>query len=680
MTPAIMVGGIFTGVAGRVYAAVGALLGLALALAISRVRRPLLANGLIIAGVFAIGVLLVVPSGVGNVVRLVDAVSAARADGNVLRPPVPMSPGWQAIIGWLTGLIGFTTGWVALVVRRPATAFLLPLPMAGIAAISVPDIAQIPSGIAALALFALGLGLLSGSQSTSEGEARPSVAFEVRRTLKAIPLIAVITVALVLLSRADFLFPDPVIDPTREPQTPQTVPLSEVSDRVLFEVDSTVTGPWRIGTLDVYDGVDWRLPPFADNRLNPVPSSGVVNDELEPGVQATSTVRGLGGAVLPVLPNPVGIIAEGPRLAYDDRSDNIRAFEGSIRSGLSYTVTAAALPKVADLQKVSGEVPADVVQFTDIPPPPPAVEDLIRQAPGTSKWDQFDYLRTYVLEEVTVSGPGVPVSVTPQRVADMLTGNKEGSPYEIVAAQAMLARWVEVPSRIGYGFDGGEEVGDVLQIRPKHGASFVEVYFPGYGWLPVIGTPQNAQASLGQEGETQFDPSIIPSDEISVLLYLPVVVPPGSILGAQIRQAVAIAVAALVLLLLLYLTYPAVRKAIVRSRRRRAALAAGPRARIALAYSEWRDYATDYGYRFGTDTPLMFLDRFAPDEEHNEFAWLVTRALWGDLRGDVTPELAAIAEELSRTLRRRLAQAAPATLRGVAAVSRLAQRYPYAPE
>jgi len=28
-------------------------------------------------------------------------------------------------------------------------------------------------------------------------------------------------------------------------------------------------------------------------------------------------------------------------------------------------------------------------------------------------------------------------------------------------------------------------------VRPKNGASFPEVYFPKYGWLPVIGTPTN---------------------------------------------------------------------------------------------------------------------------------------------------------------------------------------------
>ena len=107
---------------------------------------------------------------------------------------------------------------------------------------------------------------------------------------------------------------------------------------------------------------------------------------------------------------------------------------------------------------------------------------------------------------------------------------------------------------------------------------------------------------------------------------------------------------------------------------------AGPRARIALAYAEWRDMGTDYGYRHDTDTPLMYLDRFVEDPEHTELAWLVTRALWGDLQGSLTVELATMAEELSRALRRRLGQAHPAPVRAIGVVSRLSLRHPYAPE
>ena len=101
---------------------------------------------------------------------------------------------------------------------------------------------------------------------------------------------------------------------------------------------------------------------------------------------------------------------------------------------------------------------------------------------------------------------------------------------------------------------------------------------------------------------------------------------------------------------------------------------------MALAYAEWRDMGTDYGYRHDTDTPFMYLDRFVEDPEHTEFAWLVTRCLWGDLQGSLTAEHATMAEELARALRRRLAQAHPAPVRAIGVVSRLSLRHPYAPE
>ncbi len=145
-------------------------------------------------------------------------------------------------------------------------------------------------------------------------------------------------------------------------------------------------------------------------------------------------------------------------------------------------------------------------------------------------------------------------------------------------------------------------------------------------------------------------------------------------------RGLLIGVPIVLLLLSLYATYPALRKSRIRSRRRAAALEMGPRARIALSYAEFRDVATDYGFSYPTDTPLMYLERFIDDDEHIELAWLVTRVLWGDLQDDASLELAVAAEELSRSLRRRLASAQPGTVRFVAAVSRLSLRDSFAPD
>jgi hypothetical protein len=679
---AIMAGGIFTGFSPRIYAAVAGILGIALGGFASRLRRAIVTNLAIAVGLFAIGLFTLALTGPGNIANASRLVSEAAKAGDVLRPPVKFEPGWAAILGWLLGAVGFGAMWTAVTLQRRSLALLVPVPIIGIAAISVPKDQQLASGLVALVLFAIGLGLLSAAQTLGEDDQRPPLSYELRRAVRAIPLIAAVTFALYLAAQSNFLFPKPLIDPTQQPQKPRTVPLSEVKDRPLFEVsDTTVNGPWRIGSLDVYDGKDWRLPPFSDNRLNAVPRSGVVDEQLPPGNKATFTIKQLSGAVLPSLPNTVGIVAKGPRLAFDTRNGNIRVDQGQIEPGLSYTVTAAAFPSTDALESVSAEPPKAIRAFLQMPAPPPAVQDLLGQAKSQapSKWGQVDFLRRHVLETVTAAGAGSPVSVPPLRVQDMLTGSKEGSPFEIVAAQAMLARWAGVPARIGYGFDKGKEVDGHVEVRPRNGATFLEVYFSGYGWVPVSGEPLRAKPTVGNSGQRQTSTNVQPSEDIAVQLYLPIVLPLRGVLAEQVRRVIAIVLPILLALALLYLVWPAVKKAIARSRRRTRAQERGLAARIANSYAEWRDFATDFGYRHGSDTPLMFLSRFPDDDEHAELAWLVTRALFGDLQEELTIDHAVAAEELSRAMRRRLGQAHPATVRMIAALSRLSLRHPYAP-
>jgi len=681
---AIMAGGIFAGVGGRVYAGVAGVLGVLLAYGASKVKGVATTYLVILGGLFLIALAMVVPSGLENLASFGKLAGDAAGARGVLRPPVPLSPGWQFILGGLMGFIGFAATWVGLVLRKPAVGLLVPLPLAAISGISVPGPAQIASGIACLALFAVGMGVLATATVVQDDSEKPPLSYELRRAGKGLVFVVIISVALGLLAQANILFPKPIIDPTQEPQRPRTVPLSDVQDRVLFTVKADFRVPWRIGTLDVYNGTDWRTPPFAANRIRAVQKSGVISNERANELAAEFTIAGLTGAVLPTLPNTQGVVARGPSLSYDSRNQNLRLTNGQVQAGIGYQVVAPNFPKVDDLKAITDDPPKEIVQFTDIPPAPPAVEDLLAQArqAGPDKFTQFFFLYRKILDEVTVTGKGEPKDIPPSRVQEILgSEKKEGNPFEIVAMQALLARWVGVPSRIGFGYDKCEQNGDLQECRPRHGALFVEVYFPGFDWLPVTGTPKKAKPSVGTKpSEQQVDPDVQPSDDIAIKLFLPAITQPASVLPQQIIRGILIALPILALLYLVYVVLPLFQKARARGVRRRVARELGPRARVALSYTEWRDTCTDFGYRRQGDTPLMFLDRFADDAEHSELAWLVTRCLWGDRQHDLTLADATACEELSRALRRRLSAAHPGTVKAIAAVSRLSQRHPYSPE
>src|SRR5207248_3253444 len=231
----------------------------------------------------------------------------------------------------------------------------------------------------------------------------------------------------------------------------------------------------------------------------------------------------------------------------------------------------------------------------DVPTAPVEIQRLLAQAPP-GPWDRLDYVRHQLLDHVVATGAGSPQQITPARVVDLLRGSKKGSPFEIVAAEALLARWAGIPSRIGLGSTGVDEENGVRAV---------------------------------------------------LLRVLPF----------------------LLALLTGMLATPALAKLVRRRRRERWAEALGPRARIAVAYAELRDAATDLSLGDPFATAIEFLDRVQEDGEHRELAWLVTRAIYGDLAYDTTEEDAKLAEEMASSLVRRLRAAQPLQVRMVAGLS-----------
>jgi hypothetical protein len=96
-----------------------------------------------------------------------------------------------------------------------------------------------------------------------------------------------------------------------------------------------------------------------------------------------------------------------------------------------------------------------------------------------------------------------------------------------------------------------------------------------------------------------------------------------------------------------------------------------------VAYAEFRDRARDLTIGDPAASPTRFLAHVNDDDEHEELAWLVSRALWGDLRRDLRPEDAGAAERLAASVARRLDRAQPMLNRVLARIARTSLREPY---
>ena len=61
---------------------------------------------------------------------------------------------------------------------------------------------------------------------------------------------------------------------------------------------------------------------------------------------------------------------------------------------------------------------------------------------------------------------------------------------ESICRLAQMARAVGIPSRVAVGFTSGKLQGsDTYLVNDRDAHAWVEVYFPGYGWMPFEPTP-----------------------------------------------------------------------------------------------------------------------------------------------------------------------------------------------
>lgn len=678
---AMTAGGIFGSWPARLLATAAALFGVGWCfLTLRSARRRVVLQLLLVPVMLALAAIVLLPGAGGNA-SFGGLISDAIKAGRLFRPPVPFDPGWRPILVLVFVSIGYAAGWVGTALERPLASLALPGAVIALTAITQPPGGQVLTALLAAGPLVAALGVMFGGDARNASGLSGS--FEMKRLIRAVPAFAVAVVLLVVLNNSTFLFPKPVYNPQQKPQKPKSIPLSQVKNTVLFTVDGPITGPWQEGILDVYQDGSFLLPPYNPNTAKKVGVTGSVVDKSRTGSVTVNFVTGdLGNTqVLPGLVDPTDIdITSGPAPVYDPVSETFRMASGRVPDGMVYSESIPAYPTAAMLTKA----PAlrDKKAFsTDLyaPAAPASVKRLLAGAPS-NPWDRLDYMRNALLKVVISNGAGVPEPVTPARVNQILTGNHLASPYDIVATEVLLARWAGLPARIGYGFDGKNLEGKVYTVRPKNSAQWLEVYFQGYGWVPIVGTPPHAQANLNNNKNTQINPTVQASNNIAVELYIPVQLPNLEQLYQEIRGILLTVLPWIALALLVYLLLPWARKWRRSAKRRRWAAQLGPRAQIAVEYAELRDWATDLGVGDPLDSPLEFLDKVVPDEQHLELAWLVSRTLYGDLAASVTPEDVEAARQLSSSLRRRLFLPQPTQTKILCLLARASLSEPYTTE
>ncbi len=690
-----LLAGVFAGALPKVVAMLAAVAGPALVAISYRTRRPAVVQYLALPIAAAAGAALVVPATTGGSANLPSLVAEAVRSGGLSQPPVPFEPGWRFLLVVLVTLLGTGAAALAAALDKPRLGIAVPLPVVVAASLVQPPRSAVAATVVALVLLVAALVLSSGAQLMQDGSSSGS--FEARRLLRGLGGLVLLGVTLGALSQAGFLFPAQPQERVIPPKRPQTQP--PLSDRVLFSVDVSESpttadpGPWRFGVIDVYDEVAWLLPPVDRARMVDVPPSGRLGDAVRgrplrpddgpPAIPAaTGTTRSitfrvgdLPGRVLPTVEGQVAVDARAD-LELDPRTQTLRSRAGRAVLGTEYTVTAALPPSAKDLAAIAAGAPDALGPFVDAPEPPTDVATLIAAAP-TSPFERLQFVRNALYAKVVAAGRGTPVDVPPARVAEMLNG-AEATPYEITAAEALLARWAGVPARIGFGFYAGTRSADgtSYDVHPRDAATWLEAYFDGPGWITVVGRPPRAKASTDLDQKNQ-DPQLRASEDLALVVRVPVELESLRQLYDDVRFYLLVSVPWLLLAVLVIVFYPALVKVARRWRRRRWAREQGLGARLLVAYAELRDRLLDVRAPNPASTPLEFVAAIEPDDEHWELAWLTTRALWGDLRRDLRLEDVEAAEDMARSVAQRVLRAQRPLVRALGQASRASLREPY---
>lgn len=277
----------------------------------------------------------------------------------------------------------------------------------------------------------------------------------------------------------------------------------------------------RTTALDTYDEFErWTTSRIRSTAIDggQVPSEvdgPVAREEITVDVE----VANLSGVLVPVPYPPTELSGEtAESFQYDSSNGTVTVATGSeIDSGDTYTVSAALPPDPERLEDVAGfapdssltalpgNVPEDVVDLARS-----IVEDADASTPLRQAIAIQEELRTwtYSLEPEEGHGGDAMQAFVEHRV---------GYCEQFAGTMAVMLRTLDIPARVAVGFSPGERVGseDLWSVSNANAHAWVEVLFPGHGWVAFEPTPRGDGNVLVPSAATLAPTSLAAEDRVA---------------------------------------------------------------------------------------------------------------------------------------------------------------------
>jgi protein-glutamine gamma-glutamyltransferase len=259
---------------------------------------------------------------------------------------------------------------------------------------------------------------------------------------------------------------------------------------------------WRGVTLNVFDGKTW-FNPHAQHVVTSLGSGRFLL--LQTGAnwrkfQPAGPAQPIHYRVLmePLVSNvfflAIPRLVQGNyRLLSMDNGDAVFDLDPEHPVGRYEATSDISQPRPSQLRAASGDYPPEILlNYLQLPPVDGRVVSLAKQITDSAD-NNYDkaasverYLRThfgYTLQ--------LPRTVPRDPVANFLFERKQGHCEYFASSMAIMLRTLGVPSRVVNGFRTGEfnDLTSQYLVRASNAHSWVEAYFPGYGWIGFDPTP-----------------------------------------------------------------------------------------------------------------------------------------------------------------------------------------------
>jgi TgpA N-terminal domain/Transglutaminase-like superfamily/Domain of unknown function (DUF4129) len=200
---------------------------------------------------------------------------------------------------------------------------------------------------------------------------------------------------------------------------------------------------------------------------------------------------------------------------WTESGDSLMVYSGgSDRSNLRYTVTSGQVdPTVAEetaKAKLPNSIIASYLGFKS-----PVTPQLTKIAEQVTKDARTPFEKAVALEKYFQSGrftytlSDINLSNSPRGLLNFLTKDRRGFCEQFAFAMAVLARLVDIPSRIEIGYTAGHRLRNgQWKVTTADAHAWPELYFPSLGWLRFEPTPGgiNGQGTAQQPNYATLPP------------------------------------------------------------------------------------------------------------------------------------------------------------------------------